>query len=499
MSTTAVYQASIKAAKWGYGGAAIKIVAQTIAQILIARQLGPDQFGVFAIATIVISLASFFTDLGMSLVQKEEITESDIRHTFTIQVLIGLTATAIVFFAAGPMAEFLEHKRPKAVIEALSLVLIFNAASSVSMNLLRRKLDFRSIQIAQISSYLIGFLLVGVTLAYLGAGVWSLVFAWIVQSFLNLVLLYNKARHSCRLLFTATGQSESNKFNSVALLTNIANWAVSNVPRIIISKTFQSHAVGIYTMSFNLLMAPLQHVLSTLQQILFSSSSKLQNDEVALSKMFLSLAGGIGFFSFPLFFGISIMAQDITLILFGNAWSGTSAVFSPMAMAMPMLLLMGCVTPIVWGMGKVSSEFWAQTVTVVVLSGLVFLATRYSLGVVAWAVTLVLIARSILMIWIACMLMNISLPKMLRTMAPSVLATILVCILVSLANMAMSAPEIQPVLRLSLNLGIIFVVLIILLRCPSLFNNEVNSLFEKVSTELPPRIRPLINRPGIIR
>jgi O-antigen/teichoic acid export membrane protein len=499
MSNSAIFQSSIKAAKWGYFGAAIKMAAQVVAQILIARKLGPDLFGVFAIATIVIGLANFFTDLGMSLVQKQEVTESDIRHVFTIQFIIGVSSAAIVFLTAGPLARLLEDTRASPVIAALSLVLLFNATSAVSMNLLRRELDFRGIQIAQISSYVIGFLLIGVPLAFLGAGVWSLAIAWITQSFLNLVLLYNKARHSCRFLFGVKGHADSNKFNTIALLANIASWAVANVPRIFISKAFPTHALGIYSMSYNLLMAPLQHVLSTLQQVLFSSSSRLQHDEVVLAKTFLALTGSIGFFSFPLFFGMSFMAQDITLTLFGNAWIGSSDVFSPMSLAMPMLLLMGCATPIIWGMGKVSSEFWTQIATVVVLSGSVFLATRYSLGAVAWVITLVLIARSILMIWVVCEMMNITFPRLLRTMIPSMLATILVCMLINLVNMWMSVPGVQPVLRLSMNLGIIFAVLIVLVRYPRLFSNEVNLFFEKISTELPPRIRPIINRPGIIR
>lgn len=497
MSNSAIFQASIKAAKWGYLGAAIKMVAQVLAQILIARQLGPDQFGVFAIATIVIGLANFFTDLGMSLVQKQEITESDIRHVFTVQFLIGLSSAAIVFLAAGPLSSLLEDVRSSPVIAALSLVLLFNATSAVSMNLLRRDLDFRSIQIAQISSYVIGFLLIGVTLAFFGAGVWSLVMAMIAQSFLNLALLYNKSRHSCRFLFVAQGQAESNKFNGITLLTNTANWAVANVPRIFISKILQTQAVGVYSMTYNLLMAPLQHVLTTLQQVLFSSSSRLQHDKDVLAKTFLSLAGGIGFVAFPLFFGMSIMAQDITLVLFGNEWAGATDVFRPMAMAIPMLLLMGCATPIIWGMGKVSSEFWAQLATVVVMCVALYFATQYSLGVVAWAITFVLIARSILMVWVACAMMNISARRLLRSLAPSVLAACLVSLLINLLYMGVGTADIRPLLRLCLGVGIIFTVLVILVRYPLLFSNEVNALLKKIANELPSSFRPLMNRPGI--
>lgn len=499
MSSEAVLKASVKAAKWGYFGAAIKMAAQVLAQILIARQLGPDQFGVFAIATIVIGLANFFSDLGMSLVQKQHVTDTDIRHVFTIQFLIGVVTSVMVFLVAGPLAGFLGDARSSPVIAALSLVLLFNATSAVSTNLLRRNLDFRGIQIAQVTSYVVGFLVIGVALAFMGAGVWSLAVAWIAQSFINLALVYNKTRHSCRFLFGAQGQTSTNKFNTAALLTNVANWAVANVPRIFISKLFATQAIGIYSMTYNLLMAPLQHVLSTLQQVLFSSSSRLQHDKALLAKTFLSLAGGIGFVAFPLFIGMALMAQDITLTLFGKEWIDAAEVFGPMAIAMPVLLLMGCATPIVWGMGKVSSEFWAQIATVVVLTAAVFIAARISFIAVVWIITAVLIARSVLMIGVACRLMEIGVPRLLRAMVPGMVATAFVILLVSLVNMGMSAPEIHPVARLFVNFAVILAVLFGLLRIRRLFSNEVNSLLARISTELPSSIRPLLARPDINR
>lgn len=499
MSTSAVFKACVSAAKWGYFGAAIKMVAQVLAQILIARQLGPEQFGVFAIATIVIGLANFFSDLGMSLVQKQDITESDIRHIFTVQFLIGLTTAMTVFLLAGPLAGLLEDSRSSPVIAALSLVLLFNATSAVSTNLLRRKLDFRSIQIAQITSYVVGFLVIGVTLAFMGAGVWSLTLAWIAQSFINLVLLYNKTRHSCRFLFGAQGQAATIKFNTTTLLTNVANWAVANVPRIFISKLFTTQAIGAYSMTYNLLMAPLQHVLSTLQQVLFSSSSRLQHDKALLAKTFLSLAGGIGFVSFPVFVGMALMAQDITLALFGDEWIDAADVFAPMAIAMPMLLLMGCATPIVWGMGKVSSEFWAQLATVAVLSGALSFAAQHSFLAVVWTVTLVLIARSVLMLGVACRLMDIHAPRLFRALVPAMVATSIVSVSMSLAMLGMGDAEIHRLARLAISAAIILAVLLVLLRIRGLFSNEVNSLLTRISTELPTPIRPFLNRPGISR
>jgi hypothetical protein len=94
-------------------------------------------------------------------------------------------------------------------------------------------------------------------------------------------------------------------------------------------------------------------------------------------------------------------------------------------------------------------------------------------------------------------MMNVSAMRLLRSMAPSLLAAFLVSLLINLLYMGVGTADIQPLLRICMGVGIIFAVLAILVRCPPLFSNEVNALLNKIANELPSSFRPLINRPSI--
>ncbi|MFX6409630.1 oligosaccharide flippase family protein, partial [Acinetobacter baumannii] len=76
---------------WGGGGTLLRIVMQFGAQVVLARILGPEQYGLFAIGAIVVGFSSFFSDIGLAygLIQKKEIAAKDIRFVFTWQIILG--------------------------------------------------------------------------------------------------------------------------------------------------------------------------------------------------------------------------------------------------------------------------------------------------------------------------------------------------------------------------------------------------------------------------
>jgi len=78
----------------------------------------------------------------------------------------------------------------------MTLALVFQALGAVALGLLKRNLDFKTVQIAQVTSYFVGFVLVGVACAWFGAGEWSLVAAWVSQTFVASAIQYAKAPHA---------------------------------------------------------------------------------------------------------------------------------------------------------------------------------------------------------------------------------------------------------------------------------------------------------------
>jgi lipopolysaccharide exporter len=379
---------SISAVFWAGGGAAARISLQLATQISLARILGPEQYGLFAIGAIVISFSAFFSDIGIAygLIQKREVNAEDLRFVFTWQVIIGSMVTAAIANFSYSIAVFFGDIKAHDVVSALAVVCLLNSLAAPSNNMLKRNMNFRSIQIAQLGGYIGGYILIGLPLALLGAQVWALVIAWIVQATIVLVILYVAARHPLQPLLWHKDAITLSRYGFTVLATNVTNWLIGNVDRVIIARYFSAREVGLYATSYNVLQSPTSALLGVIQPVFFSASSRVSDDKSKIVGGYYALIGAITIFVLPAFASLSTVSETFVLAVYGDQWIGAAAVFRPLALAMPLFLIWGMTTPLLWTGGEPSREFKAQLPVAMIWIAVSWIAAHYSLALVGWAV-----------------------------------------------------------------------------------------------------------------
>ena len=389
---------SISAFLWGGGGAFLRLFMQMAAQIVLARLLGPEQYGLFAISVIVMSFSAFFSDIGMAygLIQRKTLDDSHVRFVFGWQLVLGIAVAGILVMLAEPLADFFREPRLQAILLALAPLAFVQAVGAVSLNLLKRELDFKSLQIAQTIAYFFGYVCLGIPLALTGAGVWALVAAWGVQSLVSLVLTYRATRHPLRPQLRHPDARSMGHFGGTVLLTNITNWLIGNVDRTIVARTLDSASVGLYANAYNLVNTPSHTMLGFMQPVLYSACAKVQDDPQRIRKAYLLLMAGIGLAVMPVFFAMSAVADTLILALYGQRWAQAAEVLRPIALAMPVALLWGITTPVLWNTGRATLEFKMQ----LPLAGLwligAWIAAQVSLAALAWTVLGLFVLRTLL-------------------------------------------------------------------------------------------------------
>ena len=109
---------SVGALVWGAGGTAARMVMQIVAQVVLARLLGPEQYGIFAIGAIVIGFSNFLSDVGLAygLIQKDEVEADDIRFVVCWQWILGVVVAASVWLASGWIAASFGEARAQSAI-----------------------------------------------------------------------------------------------------------------------------------------------------------------------------------------------------------------------------------------------------------------------------------------------------------------------------------------------------------------------------------------------
>jgi O-antigen/teichoic acid export membrane protein len=485
-------QRSISAALWGASGSAVQLALQLGIQVILARLLGPEQYGLFAMAAVVILLGSFFTiGLAYGLIQKRTVTDEDVRFINFWQLSVGAAVAIAVFLLADPAAGFFNEPRVAPLIRAMSIVCLLQAAASPSANLLTRDLDFKSIYLAGIASYAVGYGLVGIPLAISGYGVNALVMAFITQTLLSLALLYGCKRH---VLGFVTWHSDAYalwNYGFTVFATNINNWVLVHLSRVVVGRMFPTAAMGLYAISYNLVLQLAGAVMGTVQPTLFSASSRIQDDVARLRTVFLKMLAATTLLAAPIFVGMAVVPETIMLALYGQEWGESAPMLRPFALAIPFFAATAIGTPMLWTSGRMTQEFKLQLPIAFALAVAAYVAAQHSLAAVAWAVLGISVLRFIVITTAACIALDVRVRDVATAFRAGVAVTVLVAGAIALVDgLALRMTGLRPVvLALDVATGVVAQAMALRLFRPW-FSLEVLTLFEMLLARLPRSLAP---------
>ncbi|WP_296509188.1 lipopolysaccharide biosynthesis protein [Rhodoferax sp.] len=488
---------SVVAVFWGGGGAIARIVLQFGTQVVLARLLGPEQYGLFAIGAIVVSFSNFFADIGIAygLIQKSELADEDLRFVSTWQFLIGGTVSLVIALASTHIATFFGDPRSGPIVQGLAIICLVNAMAAPSLNMLKRKLDFKAIQVAQLTAYVVGYMAIGIPLALVGWQVWALVIAWLAQSTVLLVLLYAFVKHPIRPLIWFADAGQLAKYGATVLTTNLVNWLINNVDKVVVGRVFNSKDIGLYATSYNMLYNPTSSLLGVLQPVFFSASARLSDEQARIAAGYRSLVGAITLFILPAFVGLAVVSETFALALYGNAWQDLGHTLRPLALAMPLFLLWGMTTPLLWAGGGASSEFKSQLPLAIVWLGVAWLTAKVSVLAVAWSVFGLFACRFFVILRSAIRLLDISGRSLWLTARGGVLLSILAGAVLWVADQVQRFLLWPSMAQLAFNVVVgVITVIGTLWLIPALISPDLQPLIEKIAAKLPHPIASRLQR-----
>jgi O-antigen/teichoic acid export membrane protein len=246
------------------------------------------------------------------------------------------------------------------VVQWLALASLLMAASAPATCLLQRDLNFRILGLIQLASYAAGYLVVGVPMALKGYGAYSLAAACVVQAAVTLVAAFVARPHSLRPLFSHAGGSAALTTGRAVFLTNVVNWLLSNLDRIIIGRVLNAHAVGLYTVAYNLASIPNALLLGALQPTFLAAGAKLQQEPHRLAQGWLLGLACILVLVTPASVVFALLSADLVQLLYGDAWMDSAWVMALLFLCLPAWACFGLTTPVLWNTNRKHREFLLQ-------------------------------------------------------------------------------------------------------------------------------------------
>jgi PST family polysaccharide transporter len=361
--------------------------------IVLARLVSPDDFGLVALAAVIIGLASLISDLGLgpAIIRQRPLTDEHLRVGVTASFLIGLGLASLVVAAAPLAGRFAHNADLPAVLRAESLLFVLGGLGIPSRALLRRKLAYRTLFLINAGSYLVGYGLVAVALAVLGYGVWSLVVGALAQSFLASLTLLATAGIPVRPLLRRAELRELLGFGAGISLNQVVNYVARNGDNFVVGRWLGTHPLGLYARAYNLMMLPQTYFTLALANVLYPTLCETTGDRGRLARGYLMAVQVSAMVTAPVMVVMLVSAPHLIITLYGDAWIGAALplqILCAVGLCRSVYHISGAVTQ---ASGRIYAELGRQVIYVVLVLGGAMLGTRYGIAGVAVGVATALV------------------------------------------------------------------------------------------------------------
>ena len=306
---------------WNFSAYFLGKLVVLITTSILARLLAKTDFGLVAVAVVAINYLSVLKDLGLgaALIQRKGDINEAVNTVFTINILIGLILSAIALLIAPLIAIYFKDPHVTAVLRWMGISFIINALGSVHTNWLVRDLDYRRKLIPDLGGSLAkGALSIG--MAYLGYGVWSLVFGQIAGAVVSTILVWIILPWRPHLTLDRRIAGALMKFGASVTVIDIINEITDNIDYVIVGRIFGLVPLSIYTLAYRLPEMLLIGNLWVMGGVVFPAFSNVQDRPNELRRGFLASVRFVELIAVPVCLGLLIAADPIVRVVFGDQW-----------------------------------------------------------------------------------------------------------------------------------------------------------------------------------
>jgi O-antigen/teichoic acid export membrane protein len=330
---------------WDFSGAFVKQFAGLFISIILARLLGPKEFGLIGISLVFIHISQVFIDAGFSigLVQQKKTKDITFSSIFYINICVSLVLSSIIILTSGLIADFYNEPKVKSMLILLAIVPPIAAMGNVQGAILIKKMDFKSLTIRNIVSTVFGGLL-GVAAVFLDYGVYSLVIQQIAMATATTLMMWFATKWRPKLEYSHQEVKKLFSYSSFIFFDQLMIQIVNKMDIIFIAKVFSPIVLGYYSRAESLKSQVQRYATSSLRKIAFPVLSQLQDDNKKFKetyfKFFNISSGFVVYLIAPIYF----LSQFIIIFLFGNQWQPTVILFQILlltALSDPQVNIMG--------------------------------------------------------------------------------------------------------------------------------------------------------------
>lgn len=306
---------------WKFGEKIGVQAAQFVIQIVLARLLLPEDYGIVGLLTIFISILDVFIQQGFTtaLIQKKDADDLDISSVFWANIGLSLMCYGLCYLIAPAVSAFYSEPRLTVIMRILTLNVIIGAFSAVQYAIMMKRLEFRKSFLRGIVSVIFQGI-IGVLLAYKGLGVWALVYSKLTATLVGTVIICMTVACRIELRFSFKRIRVLFQYSSKVLGTNLLNTVFNNIHSLIIGRFYNSAELGYYQRGQQIPQYLMSAVDGSICDVLYPTLSIMQNDKQRLKNTLRKSMKMSMYTVLPLMLGLLAVARPVTILLLTEKW-----------------------------------------------------------------------------------------------------------------------------------------------------------------------------------
>lgn len=415
---------------------------QLTVQIVLARLLLPEHFGLIGMITIFIAFSNALVQSGLdqALIRERNLGREDYSTVFYFNLFVSIIIYIVLFFMAPYIASFFEEPQLIRILRVITLIIIVNSFSVIQRVILIRNVDFKTqTKVSVISGTASG--IIAVTMAFLGAGVWSLVFQQVVSRSMEAILLMANNRWKPSLKFNLTSFKKYFNFGYKLLLSGLIDTFYKNIYFVIIGKIYPASLLGYFTNASKLRDVSSQSVSQAIQKVTYPILSGIQEDETRLASSYKRIIKMSSFLFFPFMLGVAAIAPNLIPFLLGEKWIPSVIYFQLLSIAALLYPIHAINLNILKVKNRSDLFLYLEIIKKLILTVLIILA--FTIGNSIEALIIALILQSYLALIINTHFsgkeINYSLIEQIKDMAPSFINSLIMSLIVSYVSIFLTS------------------------------------------------------------
>ena len=320
---------TIKGVGWSAADALLGQGVTFIVGLVLARLLSPDEYGLIGICLIFTTVLNGIVDSGFSnaLIRKKEVTDEDYNTMFITNMAISIILYVLLFVSASLVSDFFHRVELTTLVRVTGLILFLNALSITQVTILTKNIDFKTKTKASLVSAIISGV-IGIAMAFMGYGVWSLVAQQLSKQLLYTLCLWVLNKWCPKFTFYKESFKYMWGFGWKLLASGILNNVWNQLYQVVIGRCYTSSTLGHYTRANECASIFSSNLTTIIQRVTFPVLSELQDDKKKLLASYRKLIKVSMFVTVICMFALGAMAEPMIYSLIGPQWH-QAATFLP--------------------------------------------------------------------------------------------------------------------------------------------------------------------------